>query len=269
MTTIARSLLLAGLFGLLACGEESPTSSIEPDPGPEPVREPEALACAPQSDRLIAWYPADGTADDVVGDADGTLDGPARYEAGYVGQAFDLGADGAVVRLDEAHAGIRFTIEGWLRPTTTPIGRQAVYGSYQTGLYLRDGRLTWWQDENAAQGPGEGPAFTPVVCMGEKRCDRFTGNAQVESGRWTHIALTYDGLEFRGYVDGELDRAVSFAGGVLVGTGASPGVGLWAREDFPFWFTGLIDELAVYDRALSAAEVETIWNAGFHGKCEG
>lgn len=269
MNTITRTLFFVGICGILGCGEDSPSSATEPDPEPEPTREPEALACAPLSDRAVAWYPGEGTAEDAIGDADGALDGPARYAAGYVGQAFDLGTDGAVVRLAEAPAGRRFTIEGWLWPSTRPVGRQALYGSYQTTLYLRDGRLTWWQDENAAQGPGEGPAFTPVVCMGDSSCDRLVGSAQVEPRRWTHVALTYDGLALRSYIDGELDREVDFGGGVLVGTGASPGVGLWARDDFPFWFSGLIDELTVYDRALSPGQVETIWNAGFHGKCGG
>jgi len=269
MDTSGRSLNALAICILLGCGGDSAPNPAEPDPEPEPPRQPEALVCAPQPERLVAWYPAEGTADDAVGDADGTLDGPARYRPGFVGEAFDLGAR-AAVRLDEAPTAAKFTIEGWVRPTTTPTGRRAVYGTFLSGLLLRDGRITWWQDENAAQGPrGPGNSFTPVECPGEIRCDRFVGITPVEGGRWTHIALTYDGSEFRSYVDGALDRAAGFSGGVMTGTGASPGVGLWARDDFPFWFVGLIDELSVYNGALSASEVEAIWNAGSKGKCGG
>lgn len=259
-------LLAVGLF--VACGDDSPSSPSGPDPEPEVTRQPEALACAPLPERAIAWYPAEGTAEDVIGDADGTLEGGARYTTGYVGEAFDLGGGGAVVRLDEARGSSAFSIEGWLKLTATPTGRRAIYGTFLSGLYLRNGRLTWWQDDNARLGPfGTDSGLTPVVCTGENRCDRFVGAAPIDGGEWTHVALTYDGSEFRSYVDGEVDRVESFVGGIMQGTGASPGVGLWARSDFPFWFVGLIDELTVYNRALSAGEVEGIWNAGFRGKC--
>lgn len=172
------------------------------------------------------------------------------------------------MRLAEAKGAGAFSIEAWLKLTAMPIGRRAIYGTFLSGLYVRDGRLTWWQDDNARQGPRDPDGtLTPVTCTGESRCDRFVGAAAIGEGEWTHVALTYDGSEFRSYVDGEVDRVDSFVGGILQGTGASPGIGLWARSDFPFWFVGLIDELTVYNRALSPGEVEGIWNAGFRGKC--
>lgn len=252
-------LLVLGLLGALACGDSE--TGTEPEPEPEEVREPTASACIEPPASLVAWWPAEGTAEDIIGPYDGTPTGGADYASGYVGQAFDLGGPGSYISLDEARSSGIFTIEGWLRPESAR-GREAIYGTFFAGLYLRDGRITWWQDDNAAGAPAAG-----VACMGLQRCDRFVGAGQLSDDEWQHVALTYDGSTFRGYVDGRLDRSAEFTDGRLVGTGSSPGIGLWARDDFPYWFTGRIDELSLYQRALSAAEIEAIWDAGSLGKC--
>ena len=62
---------------------------------------------------------------------------------------------------------------------------------------------------------------------------------------WSHLALSYDGATLRSYVDGVLAGSEARAG-AAAGRGAlHVGRG----------FSGLVDELRVYDRALSAAEV--------------
>jgi hypothetical protein len=72
-------------------------------------------------------------------------------------------------------------------------------------------------------------------------------------GRWTHVALTYDGVQERLYVNG---KAVSRhpAGGQLAAS-ASP---LWIGGNHPWGshFDGLIDDVRIYARALSGAEVQ-------------
>lgn len=253
--------LLLGLFALLGCGDGGPAEPNEPVDEPEPVRTPEASSCWAPSSPMLAWWPAEESAEDVVGNHHGTLTATVRYEDGYVGKAFSLGGSEAFVRLDEAPSARSFTVEAWIRPNQTA-GREAIYGTFFAGLYLRNGRVTWWQDDNAAGAPTAG-----VACMGMTRCDRFVGTRQLDRGEWHHIALAYDGREFRGYVDGLLAGTSEFTGGRLIGTGSSPGLGLWARDDFPYWFTGMIDELAVHGQALSPAEIEAIWNAGSKGKC--
>lgn len=265
MDTRPPGLLLPGLLALfiLGCGDDSESPVTAPEPEAEPVREPAALSCVAPPDGLVSWWPGEDTPDDIVGESAGTEIGAATYEAGYVGQAFKLSGSGAAVVLDQAARAGRFTIEAWIRPeNSATAGRRALYGSFLSGFYLTGGRLTWWQTENAAGGPGIG-----VTCVGEQTCDRFVGLERLEPGRWQHVALAYDGTEFRGYIDGRLDHAVAFSGGLLTGTGATPGIGMWARDDFPFWFAGLIDEPAIYTKALTATEIEAIWDAGSMGKC--
>ena len=85
---------------------------------------------------------------------------------------------------------------------------------------------------------------------------------------WSHVAITYDaatGLNI-GYINGQPVGSRVRTGGlntsnldVLIG-----------REDSfkPRHFPGLIDEVLIYGRALSAAEIEALFDAGSGGQCE-
>ena len=61
---------------------------------------------------------------------------------------------------------------------------------------------------------------------------------------WSHLALSYDGATLRSYVDG-----------ALVGSGARAGLTAAGSLQLGRDFSGLLDELRVYDRALGAAEI--------------
>jgi len=91
----------------------------------------------------------------------------------------------------------------------------------------------------------------------------MVGTAVAADGEWHHVAavLDNDGTpnvnEVRLYVDGVLDAASS-AGDRTVDTmvwGASPEVGIGAWPGAGRCFEGVMDEVRVYERALSAEEV--------------
>jgi hypothetical protein len=86
---------------------------------------------------------------------------------------------------------------------------------------------------------------------------------------WYHVAGTYDGSTANIYVNGVLDNSVPKTGTILAST-AGPlfigqNVGGAGSGEF---FNGLIDEVAIYNRALSAEEVAAIFNARSAGKCK-
>jgi hypothetical protein len=78
----------------------------------------------------------------------------------------------------------------------------------------------------------------------------------IGTGVWTHLATTYDGANLRFYVNGVLVATRPQTGPIDPGTGGVLRVGgnlSFAGE----YFEGLIDEVKVYNRALSAAEIQT------------
>ena len=73
-------------------------------------------------------------------------------------------------------------------------------------------------------------------------------------GAWTHVALTYNGSQLRLYVNG-----VQVASGAASGAIQSSTSPLWIGGNQPYgeYFKGLIDDVRVYNRALTPAEIQT------------
>ena len=67
---------------------------------------------------------------------------------------------------------------------------------------------------------------------------------------WSHLATTFDGSVVRLFVNGVQAGSLAFTGSMAASTGVLRlgGNGIWSE-----WFAGLIDEVRVYNRALSAA----------------
>jgi hypothetical protein len=97
---------------------------------------------------------------------------------------------------------------------------------------------------------------SPLVPAGGGTLDGDTqhvnGRRSEPVGRWTHLALTYDGARYRLYIDGAEASSRSASGRVL--RTSDP---LWIGGNRPYgeYFRGVIDEVRVYDRALDPAQV--------------
>jgi hypothetical protein len=71
---------------------------------------------------------------------------------------------------------------------------------------------------------------------------------------WVHLAATYDGTTLKLYENGSLKQSTQYATSQGLGNPASIHIGEFAN--WYWYFNGLIDELAVYNRALSAQEID-------------
>jgi hypothetical protein len=83
------------------------------------------------------------------------------------------------------------------------------------------------------------------------------GSVQIPLNTWTHLAATYDNATLRLYVNGTLVGSRAVAGGLLTSTGVLRigGNSIW--DEF---FQGAIDEVRIYNRALTPAEIQTDMN---------
>jgi hypothetical protein len=84
------------------------------------------------------------------------------------------------------------------------------------------------------------------------------------TGQWVHVAMTFDGAHLRVYQDGS--QICTLARPVALGTDSTPlliGANNNAAHEDPWeLFAGLIDELVLYSRALSAAEIAAVAGGG-------
>ena len=87
----------------------------------------------------------------------------------------------------------------------------------------------------------------------------YVGGAKIVSaaaslaiGTWTHLAATFDGSTLRLYVNGMQVSQLAVSGSIATSNGALRigGNSIWGE-----YFSGLIDEVRIYNRALTAGEI--------------
>ena len=88
---------------------------------------------------------------------------------------------------------------------------------------------------------------------------RTDGNV-FEPGTWHFVVGTYDGSQSRVYYDGELVASRPASGSIDL-TNATIRVGCEVWKNHSFW-QGYIDEIRIYDRAISESEIQSLYNEG-------
>jgi hypothetical protein len=86
-----------------------------------------------------------------------------------------------------------------------------------------------------------------------------TSNSLLSTNKWYHIVGTYDGTVMKLYIDGALDNSRSYVGGIPTSDDDLIIGGYYSTD---FLSNSKIDDVRIYNRALSAAEVKQLYNAG-------
>lgn len=86
----------------------------------------------------------------------------------------------------------------------------------------------------------------------------------LEIGRWYHLAGTYDGEIMRFYLDGEL-AGEAVVGSVVVGNAEPLYLGYNDVLGFPYYLTGDLDEVRVWDCARTQREIQRTMSRSVRG----
>jgi Concanavalin A-like lectin/glucanases superfamily/Malectin domain/Domain of unknown function (DUF1929)/Bacterial Ig domain/Bacterial Ig-like domain len=148
-------------------------------------------------------------------------------------------ADNATLDLTNA-----MTLEGWVNPTATGTTWRTVLIKQNTGA------LVYSLYANTDTQRPSGHVFTSTEFD-------TRGTAAVPLNAWTFLAVTYDGATLRMYVNGTQVSSKPVSGSMPNSTGVLRigGNSVWGE-----YFAGLIDNVRVYNRALSASELQTDMN---------
>lgn len=86
------------------------------------------------------------------------------------------------------------------------------------------------------------------------RWRRTTPRVAVTANQWHHVAGTFNGNIAYLYVDGEQKASLVYSGDITIAAGYPVQIGYW-RSQKTEYFNGSMDEVTIYDRALSADEI--------------
>jgi Concanavalin A-like lectin/glucanases superfamily/HpiC1 cyclase/MBG domain/Bacterial Ig-like domain/Cep192 domain 4/WD40-like Beta Propeller Repeat len=222
-----------------------------------------ANACVAPPSGMVSWWPGDGNANDIIGSSAGTLQN-GTFGSGLVGQAFSLNEPGPISPYNCPTCGYvsianhlpssatAITVDAWVYPDQSQQAQGSiewVYTQYSSGPqlgFVGTDTILW-----RPNGDGEPNFGSPGI---------------IPSNTWTFLAATYDSTTGLAqlYVNGNLVWSETLSGSVPLTS--TPYIGKRLNQEF---FVGLIDEVEVYTRALSASEIQGIYNAGGAGKCKG
>jgi hypothetical protein len=90
------------------------------------------------------------------------------------------------------------------------------------------------------------------------RIDSDPAKREVAIRKWVHIVFVYDGHVAHTYVDGERDKTIAAPGGIGV-TNAPLNIGRCGNGSWQYGFTGRVDDVLIWNRALSEAEILGLW----------
>jgi Concanavalin A-like lectin/glucanases superfamily len=250
--TLASFALSPQAWAVCQEGEGHVLSSAELDSPPDGTG-----ACVPPLAGLVSWWSGDRTTDDMQGINPGELVGGASYKRGMVGPGFFFhGGFNEYVQVGDTPTLMMttaMTLECWIYPTIPQLNGIIANreGEYEFARNPDPDGDIWWAFANTDPGwVGISTGFVAPLAS------------------WTHIAITYDNGLITTYGNGV--QVHQFQGSGAIGD-VAPTLNdfrIGNRQDFPWPFAGIIDELKIYNRVLSSSEVAAIYAAGSNGNCK-
>jgi hypothetical protein len=183
---------------------------------------------------------------DVSGqDNHGAISGAKWTSEGRYGSALTFDGAHALVSIPHAASldlASGMTLEAWVRPTKLAGLQSAIVKEANGGLVY------------ALYGNDSAPRPSAYLRDADKRVTHGSSGASgLEVNAWTHLAATYDGAMLRVFVNGVEAGRQPVTGSIM--RSSNPlrvgGNAVWGE-----YFSGVIDEVRIYNRALSKAEVQ-------------
>jgi len=209
--------------------------------------------CVTPPSGMVSWWDGDavsGTAvSDIIGSNHGALLNGATTAPGKVGDAFSLDGINDYVQAPYVYSG-PFTVDLWVKSGSA---NQSMY----TSLF-------------SSGHPGHYDPFFQIDFDGAGNYRFHAGlevlhiNIGAATTNFQHVAVTYDGSLVRTYLNGVLQNSGVWTGATLQFEIAKIGT----NRNVTHRFHGLIDEVEIFNRALTTVEIQSIYAAGSAGKCK-
>jgi large repetitive protein len=271
---LARAVVMLGVLAMLwACGWTGSALAIFTNQATATANTVSAAAAFPRcysdavlADNPVSYWRLDETSGTTAADSKGSnpgtyTNGPTLGQAGALpdtinnkAASFDGVNDNVNVPYTAALNTAQFTLEFWAKPTGGA-------GTWRTPVN------SWWERPQGVapfKGFGiwatNGDAWDALAAYSSNYVE--ISGPPVVLNTWVHLVETFDGTTLRLYVNGA-QAASGAVAGYTANTGAPLLIGVsdygsGATEPYP----GVVDDVAVYNSALTAAKIRTHYNTG-------
>ena len=239
----------------------------------------DGATCVSPPPGMVAWWPGEGNGNDIRGENNGSLQGGATFGVGEVGQAFSFNGNSQFVSVPDSpslNPTNQITIDSWVFPTADVSTNSAWFIDKAP---LNESPVTSVQYQLSRRGTEPCPTGNiptgnfmfylgisgqPLACKGW-----VDGGANLPLNTWSHVALTYNGAAVTAYVNGIQTNQFAASGAIATSAGTL-NIGshhIVSDTSFGQPWIGKLDEVEIFNRALSQTEIQNIVNAGSFGKC--
>lgn len=214
-----------------------------------------ATAAAFSPSNMVNWWPAESTGADVYGTND-TSPNNVTYISGKVGSAFHFTGSSSYLSDTASELTGNWTVCFWVFRQTASSASTALMGDATYALKLNQYSNTL--DVGITKSRVADYLFNPAY--------------SVPLSTWTHLAITYNGSQVSLYANGVLASSQLSSNGVIVAPPANLplprayiGADYLVNPGTTDYMLGNLDEIEVFSRVLSAAEINSIYAAGSAG----
>ncbi len=200
-----------------------------------------------------------GIVTDLSGNGNtGTVFGATWTPNGKIGGAYNFnGTNNYIQAADSDSLDIRgaFTVSAWVKRTGTSPGAHAIVAKHDDGTSGRAYAI--YVNNNYVQAQLSSSGGGGQLC-------EFRTTTAFALTNWTHVVVLWDGTPNAGeaiYVDGAAQQLFyyyqTFQGTNIFNSSQPLRIG--AKSNGGWWFPGVIDEVRLYDRALTSGEVALLY----------
>ena len=220
-------------------------------------------SCVPASFGLVGWWQAEGNALDAAGGNSSVLSNGLAFGIGHVGQSFSFSGSNDFVRIAPSAAlnvgtNAGLTLECWINPATASGSMPLV--EWSNPAAPSSGGAHFWTSVYS-----QGSLFVNLVDTTGNSHPFSSASGLLVENQFQHVAITYDKTS---------GLATFYYNGTPAG---NQNLGIFTPQTSYHLFLGhrptggnyqgQMDEVGVYNRALTAGEIQTLWQATSLGRC--
>ncbi len=215
---------------------------------------------------LIAYWKFDENTGTTASDSSGTgkngIINGAVWTTGKSGSALQFDGVNDYVSAGSIASGVSGTAMAWIKPSGDHDSQQYIMSGGESGGGDINTRYAIFARVDCPNGEwgtriANGASYQ-LVCSGQAY-----NSVNFPAGVWKHLAVTYSGSSVSFYNNGQLIRYVAQT---VSGAGNSQpfSIGRFGAYSGPtkFYFNGTIDEVKIYNRALTDSEIQAEYNLG-------